>query len=259
MDLGRNLSDSYDYLTGLFSDIGRLIILMVLSVIPVVNLIVLGYMCKVIKEPIESKMLPELKDYSGLWVQGLKVAVAIVIYLCVPIVLMAPFIILTVSTFMPLPFQIPFGWPTTIPTFVIGVLLAFFIAIILAMAVVHMVRTDSLRKAFAIGEIMNFIGKIGWRAYILWLIVIFVIESIVGSVGRTPGVGWLLSAIISPIVGVFVSRSASITYSSGNPSEAERRPVPSAPSEGRRYCMYCGAELSPEATYCTRCGRKQVQ
>jgi hypothetical protein len=234
-----------------------LIILMVLSIIPIVNLIVLGYMCKVMKEPLGSRMLPQLKDYSGLWVQGLKVTVAVVIYLCVPIVLMIPFIILLVSMRMPFPVQIPFSWLLAVPMLVIGVLLAFFISIILMTAVVHMVRTDSFSKAFSVGEILNIIRRIGWGSYILWLIVIFTLTVIVGSVGQTPGIGWLLSAIISPILGVFVSRSASITYSSGNPSEAEKTLVPSVPTEGKKYCIHCGTELSSEALYCPKCGNKQ--
>jgi hypothetical protein len=158
---------------------------------------------------------------------------------------------------MPFPVQIPFSWLLAVPMLVIGVLLAFFISIILVTAVVHMVRTDSFSKAFSVGEILKIIGRIGWGTYILWLIVVFILTVIVGSIGQTPGIGWLLSAIISPILGVFVSRSASITYSSGNPPEVEKTSVPSAPTEGKKYCMFCGAELSSEALYCPKCGRKQ--
>ncbi|MDQ1281268.1 MAG: hypothetical protein QG670_2533 [Thermoproteota archaeon] len=42
-------------------------------------------------------------------------------------------------------------------------------------------------------------------------------------------------------------------------SEAEKAAVSSSQTEGKRYCMYCGSELSPEATYCPKCGRKQGQ
>lgn len=259
LDIGRNLSDSFDYSKRLFEDIGRLIILIILSILPLVNLIVLGYMCTVIKEPLGSRSLPQLKDYSDLWVQGLKVTLALVLYLCVPILLMIPFIILMVSMWIPFPLQIPFGWLLAVPVLVVGMLLAFFITIILAVAIVHMVRTDSFSKVFAIGEILTLIRKIGWGTYILWLIVIFILTGIVGSLGGTPGFGWLLSLIVSPILGVFVSRSGSITYSSGNPSEAETTPVPSASPEGRKYCMYCGAELSAKALYCPKCGRQQEQ
>ncbi|MDQ1279677.1 MAG: hypothetical protein QG670_939 [Thermoproteota archaeon] len=256
MDFGRNLSDSFDYSKGLFADVGRLIILMILSIIPIANLVVLGYMCKVIKEPLGSRALPQLNHYSSLWVQGLKVIVGIVIYLCVPIALMIPFILIMVSTWIPFPIQVPFGWLLAIPILIVGVLLSFFITIILAMAIIHMVKTDRFSKVFAFREILNIIGRIGWGTYIIWLIIIFILTVIVSSIGSTAGFGWLLSLIISPILGVFVSRSALITYSSGNLSETETTPVPSATPEGR-YCTYCGTELSFEAVYCPKCGRKQ--
>jgi hypothetical protein len=257
LDLNKNLSDSFDYTKGLFQDIGRLIILMVLSVIPIVDFIVLGYMCKVIKEPLGSRTIPELKDYYSLWVQGLKIAVVIVIYLFVPIILMIPFITLMVSMWMPLPFQNPVSWFLATPLFVVGILLAFFLAIILAMAIVHMVKTDNINKAFDIGKIMNIIGTIGSQTYIIWMIVIFILTAIVSSIGQTPGVGWLLSLIVSPILGVFVSRSALITYSSSTPSEAEGTPVVSTSPEGKKFCTNCGTELSAETVYCPKCGKEQ--
>ncbi len=38
---------------------------------------------------------------------------------------------------------------------------------------------------------------------------------------------------------------------------AEKTSAPSSQIEGKKYCMYCGAEVPAEATYCPKCGRKQ--
>jgi len=149
---------------------------------------------------------------------------------------------------------------------IVGLLLMFFISIIMAMAVVHMVKKDSFGKAFAIGEILDIIGKIGWGTYILWLILIFVCALIVGAIGSIPLIGWLISLIIAPIFGVFVSRSASLVYSEGAPPVVappvtEKPPAPPAPptppTEEKKFCMFCGAEMVKEALYCPKCGKKQ--
>ena len=138
LDLGQNLSSSFDYSKKLFADLGRLLILIVLDVIPIVNLAVVGYMTKVIKEPPTSDELPPLKEYISLWVQGLKVTVAVILYLIVPIIFIAPFVFMAVLpglAVQPLPIV---SWVLVIPMLIVGVLLIFFILIIMSMAIVNM-------------------------------------------------------------------------------------------------------------------------
>ena len=48
MDLPDNLSNSYEYAKKLFSDFGRLVILIILDLIPLVNWIVVGYAARVL-------------------------------------------------------------------------------------------------------------------------------------------------------------------------------------------------------------------
>jgi hypothetical protein len=255
LDLGQNLSSSIDYSRKLFTDLGRLIILIVLDVIPIVNLTVLGYICKIIKESPTSNELPPLREFFSLWVQGLKVAVAAIIYLIVPFVLIVPFL-----PVMAFPGLLAVGWVLAIPMIIVGVLLMFFICIIMTLAIVHMVKEDSFGKAFAVGEILDIIRKIGWGSYISWLVVMFVCALIVGAVGSIPIIGWLISLVIAPVFGVFVSRSASLVYSEGAPpivapSVTER--TPTLPTEEKKVCMFCGAEMFGEAVYCPKCGKKQ--
>jgi len=123
----------------------------------------------------------------------------------------------------------------------------------MAVAIVHMVKRESFGKAFAFGEILGIIREIGWGNYILWLIIMFVCAVIVGGIGNIPVIGWLLSLIIAPIFGVLVGRSASLMYSEALPP-VEKTPIPSGE---KKYCVYCGAEMTAEAIFCPNCGRRQ--
>ena len=267
MKLDKNLTDSINYTKILFTDLGRLLILIILDIIPIVNLVVLGYVSKVIKEPVNSRELPPLDNYWSLWVQGLKIAVVAIIYMIIPIILIIPFVSIMALSWAAFPGFPAVGLFLAIPMLIIGLLLAFFLAIIFSMAIVNMVRKDSFGKAFAFGEVWGIIGRVGWGMYILWLIIFFVCAIIVGAIGSIPAIGWILSLIIGPIFGVFVARSASLTYWEGVSPQAEEpvveKPTRSealeAPREAveKKFCIHCGAEMTADAVYCPKCGKKK--
>jgi hypothetical protein len=212
LKLDVNLTDSIDYTKMLFDDLGRLLILVILDIIPIVNFVVLGYLGNVIKEPGDSEQLPPLDNYFALWIQGLEIFVASFVFMIIPLILAIPFIFLVVlSSWVSVPALV--GWFLASVLMIVGVLLAFFLAIILAMAIVNMLKKDDFGKAFAFGEIFDIIGKVGWGTYILWLLVIFICAIIVAGIGSIPLIGWILSLLIAPIFGVFVARSASLVYS----------------------------------------------
>jgi len=99
---------------------------------------------------------------------------------------------------------------------IIGIVVAFFMLIILAAGIAHMIKTGSFGKAFAFGEILGLIGKVGWGKYLAWVILVAIIAFIVGAiVGAIPYLGWLIGAIIGPGVTVFFFRSLGILYSEG--------------------------------------------
>lgn len=213
MKLDVNLTDSIDYTKMLFDDLGRLLILVILDIIPIVNFVVLGYLGNVIKEPPDSEQLPPLDNYFELWIQGLKIFVASIIFMIIPLILTIPFIFLVVLSWIYIPILPTVSWILAIVLLLVGVLLAFFLAIILVMAIVNMLKKDSFSKAFAFGEIFDVIGKVGWGTYILWLLIIFICSIIVAGIGGIPLIGWILSLLLAPIFGVFVARSASLVYS----------------------------------------------
>lgn len=272
MDIGKNIGQSFDYAKKLFDNLGQLLILIIISIIPIVDFIMLGYVMKVARETPESDHPPTLTNYGSLFVDGLKVVVVGIIYMIIPAILIGlsviPFFIVTPSYF-----PIPLMYMTTffvVIFAVLGLALAFFISMIFYMALVNMAKYGSISKAFAFSEILDIIKKVGWGSYILWIIVIFILMVIVGAIGSIPVVGWLISLIIAPAVATFAFRSAALVYSEGKtgaqpsaPSVAIQPPPPPPPpaTEGqvapqKTFCTKCGSENRLDDKYCQKCGNE---
>ncbi|MDH5361924.1 MAG: DUF4013 domain-containing protein [Aigarchaeota archaeon] len=220
MDIGKNLGEAYQYAVKLFSDGGRLLVLVILSIIPIVNFITLGYLARVIRETPSRGDPPKLEDYGDMWVEGLKIVVAYIIYGIIPVVLigLAVIPVFVVAAITGGPWGVPFfAIPVTIVLIIIGIALMFFIFIVVFMGVAHMVKNRSFGKAFAFREIISIIGRVGWGSYILWVIIIFVISLIYGAVIGAlvvgiPIIGWLIALALYPVYGVFLARSVGLIY-----------------------------------------------
>ena len=225
MDLAENLSSSFEYARKLFTDIGRLIILIVLDLIPFVNWIVVGYAARVLKESPASDAPPKLEEYGQLFVDGAKIFFASLVYMLIPLILIAAGVGSFVAAMLAAggPDFVLRGFTpgamflfggTGLVLVLVGVVVAFFMLIILAAGVAHMIKSGKFGKAFAFGEILGVLGKIGWGRYLVWVILVAIIAAIVGAVvGAIPYVGWLISAIIGPALIVFFFRSLGILYS----------------------------------------------
>jgi hypothetical protein len=87
LDLGTNINQSIEYAKKLFSEAGRLVILIILDIIPIINLIVAGYIARVIKETPSVDSPPKLENYGNMWIDGLKIAIASLIYMIIPVIL----------------------------------------------------------------------------------------------------------------------------------------------------------------------------
>lgn len=225
MDIGDNFSDSFDYAKKLFSDGGRLIILIILDIIPIVNWIVLGYASRVLSEAPGGKKPPKLEEYGDLFIDGAKVFFASLIYMIIPLAIMGAGIASVVfSMFMggglipgtPRPMEtggMIFLGGTGAVLLLVGAVLAFLSLIVLGAAVAHMIKKGKFGKAFAFGEILGVIRGIGWGKYLVWVILVAIISIIVGAVvGAIPVVGWLIEVIIAPAVAVFFFRSLGLLY-----------------------------------------------
>lgn len=225
MDLGKNIQSAFDFAKKMTEDVGRWIVLLIISIIPIVNLITIGYAARVVKGTPSSKSPPKLEGYGDLWISGLKVLIAEIIYMIIPAIIL----MLGAAAFWgslmaggPGGFgpgehgwaMLPMAGLAGIMT-IIGIIVAFLIAIIAFMGIAHMIKTDKFGKAFAFGEIFDIIKKIGWGDYIIWLIVIFIIFIIYGAIGNIPVIGWLIAAVLAPAFVVFIARSIGITYNAG--------------------------------------------
>jgi len=220
LDLGKNIQSAFDFTKKMTEDVGRWIVLLIISIIPIVNLITIGYAARVVKETPGSKSPPKLEGYVDLWISGLKVVIAEIIYMIIPIIILGA----GAAAFLGSLMAGGLGehgwamWPMAgfvgIMT-IIGIIVAFLFAIIAFMGIAHMIKTDKFGKAFAFGEIFNIIKKIGWGDYIIWLIVIFVIFFIYGAIGNIPVIGWLITIVLIPAFVAFIARSIGITYNAG--------------------------------------------
>ena len=293
MNLGENLGNSFEFAKRLLSDGGRLIILIVLGIIPIVNWIVVGYAARVLREAPGIETPPKLERYGEMFVDGAKVFFALLIYMLIPTILIATGGASVFAGMLPLqgavfvPNMMLGG--TGVILLLVGILLAIILLLLLAVGMAHMIKTGKFGKAFAFGEMLSIIRGIGWGKYIGWIVVLAIISVIVGgAVGLIPYVGWIISAIISPFVSVFVFRSLGLLYNDGAPPALRVQPsavsglacsscgtplqqqhkfcpncgaaAPAPPppaAEGTKFCMSCGAKLPASVKFCGTCGAKQ--
>jgi MFS family permease len=255
LNLSENLSNSFEFAKKLLSDGGRLIILIVLDIIPIVNWIVIGYAARVLRESPSTETPPKLEKYGEMFVDGAKVTFASLIYMLVPTILIATGASSLFAGMLSL--QGGFAAPsvmlggTGVVLLLVGILLGIILLLLLAAGMAHMLKTGKFGKAFAFGEILRIIRGIGWGKYIAWIVVLVIISMIIGGVaGLIPYVGWVISAIISPILSVFIFRSLGLLYNEGAPPEL--RVQPNAVSS--LVCSSCGTPLQPHHKFCPTCG-----
>ncbi len=294
MNLGDNFKDSFEYTKKLFSDARRLIILIVLSIIPIVDWIVIGYQARVLRESPGTGTPPKLEKYSELFVDGAKVFFATVIYMLIPLILIAVGGVSTSSGLMStsgavLAAGLVLGGAGAV-ILLVGIILMVLLLIILAVGIANMIKTGKFGKAFAFAEILSIIRGIGWVKYIGWIVVVVIIAFVTTALGLIPLVGWLISFIIEPILGVFVFRSMGLLYNEGAPPElrvaapvvsglacpscgtplqphhkfcpscgaAVPAPPPPTAQAGTKFCISCGAKIPVAATFCGSCGATQT-
>ena len=308
MNLADSLSYAADYTRRLFSRLGDLVILTIISIIPIVNLLAWGYFGRIIKESQASKDPPKVERYTDMFIGGLKVLGAALIW-SIPMIIIITLLALTILLpFIGLVAMQPFSgnwtlfeqmmqygnwtsigdmmrhgyWSNVgafalamIPLIIVIVIVAFFIGLIAMLGIVHMFKTGSFTKAFAIGEIFHIMQKIGFLRYIALPIITIILGSIIGLFEMIPVIGWIIGAFLSLLLGIFLARAIGLLYDEAlgiapaglyvsstmpppPPPLAPVQPMPSgAPATATQnvFCVNCGAANSMEAKYCFKCGR----
>ena len=223
MDYGTILGDSFNYAK---EAVMEKWVKWILLAIPFMTG---GYSIQVYKG---TKPAPEVSDWVGNFINGIKLFIVGLIYAI-------PLIILSVIFFIGILLAVIGGGARANPTglfaaaigaALIGAFLflifLILILILIPIAFVRFARTDSFGEAFNFGEILSHIGTIGWGPYILALIVgfiaIFIIEIIIAIpyviLMMIPILGHVLAIIWSLImavpVGIFFARYITQVYDS---------------------------------------------
>ena len=225
MELNENLDKSVQYTRMLGRDSGNLLILIIINLIPIVNFITLGYAWEIIKRTPGSSELPPLRNFVDLWIKGLKLIIASIILMIIPLIIMAVTGgLFALSAFGLFSMTNPdlmtgIGEAKNVGMFagtIVGIILSLIFGLFVSMALVHMIKHDDFGKIFAFGEVSNLISTIGGSKYFLWFIVIFVMCIVVAVIGMIPfGIGYLLSQIAGVFLIVFAARSAGMIYEEG--------------------------------------------
>lgn len=215
LDLSENINNSLEFTKKLFSDLRRLVILIIIHIIPIANWIVVGYAARVIRESPGIDSPPKLEKYVELLVDGAKIFFASLIYMIIPIVLIVAGMGSVIASSDMIKGALLMGG-TGIILVLLGIVLMFVLMIILAAGIAHMVKTGKFSKAFAFSEILSVIKKIGWSKYIVWIIFAAITYTILAVIFTIPIIGWLLAAIVGPAISVYFGRSISLLYAEGS-------------------------------------------
>ncbi len=190
------------------SGAGRVLLVVSTIVFP----LIMGYIVRIYSG---AKPAPELENWGGLFINGLKLFVIGIIY-AIPI-----FIIAVVSLIPAM--MLANGNPTAaIGSAGLGLLVMIIVAIIIslisAIGTIRFARKDSMGQAFAFGAILGHIGKIGWGSYIIALIVLWIVgivfSIIITVLSAIPIIGWLIMLFLYPPWIVFTARYMTLIYES---------------------------------------------
>ncbi|MCW4019415.1 MAG: DUF4013 domain-containing protein [Candidatus Bathyarchaeota archaeon] len=218
MSLVDNLNEAARYTGKIFQRLGDLLVLFIISIIPIVNFIAIGYYARIVKEGSSSEVPPRLERYGDMFVEGLKIVVVGIIWALIigviSVIIARPFLALAFFSSFADPLFFTSAWLFTLgPFLAIFGIIAFLLGIIAFMGVIHMVKTGSFGKAFAFGEILNAIGKIGWLRYLAFFAVAFIASAIVSVLSSAFGpFGWVVSAVLSVLEGLFIARTIGLLY-----------------------------------------------
>lgn len=233
MEYGKMLGDSVEYAkVGVWGKWKRWILLIVSTIIfP----LILGYIMEIYRG---TKPAPELEHWGKLFIDGLKMIVAWIIYMLPVIAVLlvfggwAIFSAIQQAAMSGNPDFFTSNPELLIPliaTFLVGVLIAVILAIIISIiatiGIIRMARKERFGEAFNFSGIIETIRKIGWGSYILALIVIVVVMAvfwfILALIMGIPYIGWLIYLVLIPPLLIFEARYLAQVYDAGEELKVE--------------------------------------
>lgn len=215
MEIFESFSKSVDYTSKLLSRGAELIVMVIVNIIPIVNFIFVGYCAKVLREGPSKDEPPKFERFGELFVDGVKVFVVGLLWAIPPVVVGVLALVLTAPWIL-------MGGMANIARLGGGaLLLAMFLVLVVGICVgvfgvvglMLAARTGDIAKGFSFQHIMSVINNVGLANHVIWVVVAAVIAFIVGLFGMIPFIGWLIGLVISPLLGTFLVRAATLFYS----------------------------------------------
>ncbi|PKL55921.1 MAG: hypothetical protein CVV35_07370 [Methanomicrobiales archaeon HGW-Methanomicrobiales-6] len=223
MDYGSLISRSLGYTKDvLLGEWWRWILLVLLSLVQAFTLFLVpfynGYIVRVLAGRTPA---PEVDDWSRLFIDGWKLNIINLIYLIPVIVVLAVFGgIAAISAIAAKGLDNPDVWASAVAAAVTGIVIAAVIWVIISFiamfAVVRFAHTGSFFQAFSFGAIARHIGRIGWGAWIVAVIVLVLIglvyAVVTGLITSIPILGWIINLFIGVAFGIFHARYLAAAY-----------------------------------------------
>ena len=218
MNIVDNITESLKYP---LNDWTKILILTVISIIPIVNFMTMGYYIRIIKSTFAGiDEVPDFDELGELFIDGIKVLIVSIVYMIVPLIIY--FVAL-----LPLMFYNPYSATSslmsgfTIVILLIDIIVSILFALVLYPAIVNMALYDGeIGAAFRFSEVLNLIKAVGWGDYIIWIIAIIITSAIVGIILGIIGailliilIGFLIIVAAGAYLTMFQARSIGLLFS----------------------------------------------
>ncbi|MCX6693653.1 MAG: DUF4013 domain-containing protein [Methanomicrobiales archaeon] len=188
----------------------------------------MGYMMEVFRG---KSPAPELEQWAKLFIDGLKMFFATLIYM-IPVIIVGILMFgITLIELIPMERVISNPQELTqhpdiilkvLPFIAVGLLVVIIIAVIISLiatiGIIRMARTDRFGEAFNFSAIFSTIGKIGWGGYLLAMIILWIISVIITVILeiflQIPVIGWIILLIVNVAFVLFEARYLTLIYQS---------------------------------------------
>lgn len=228
MEIGEIISEAIKYPSAAW---GKVVILGIILIIPIVNFIGLGYLFRILKATFAGiDELPDFDSVGELFIDGLKILVVGIVY-AIPVVIIGGIIALLLNISPTATTS-----PTSLDMFALGlsysvyIIVAIIIGLIQVVAIGNMALYNELGAAFKFSEILDRIANIGWGKYIIWYVIMVLLAIVAYAIAGaitilTFGIGIILAIlIIYPYFSMFGVRSFALLFADSE--EGEPAPVP---------------------------------
>ena len=213
LSIGENVSASFLFAkNGLVGHWVRLILLIIISAIPIVNFIAIGYIVKIYRG---GKIAPELEGYGRMFIDGVLLVIIGIIYAIIPIILICAGFFLGALE----------ASATGVIIALIGIIVAIIFSLFALLGCVRFAKNEDLEEAFNFQAILEKINDIGWVHYILSYIAIMVIITLISGAlsgivqmyadtsSLISGVATLLLLIVTPVLSIWQGKFYENLYS----------------------------------------------